>query len=256
MDQRKTGGAAAAFGTGAMLVTWALDGLGYHVPRTVLVLITVAGVFSILYAMRVWGDGIIRWVKTRGKPSVTSLMAVMGGVVLVVIGVGLIWWGLAQVTAAAQAQPSESPVDSSAPNPTAPAQTPAATPKPIPSSSPRPTVEQHNQGASGPIIGNVQGNVTINPPSSPPLPPRDPNGLYQFGEKVGEVQGAITTQPGYITFASVSFSKATDPTREFEYQDWVISYPQAAAPADGKRPAHFFGLNSGTTTARILRKRP
>ena len=65
----------------------------------------------------------------------------------------------------------------------------------------------------------------------PPQHARDPNALYQYGEPVADVQGAIISQAnGTVTFQAVHTAGKVDPTREVEYQNWVLSCPNLPAP--------------------------
>jgi hypothetical protein len=63
-------------------------------------------------------------------------------------------------------------------------------------------------------------------PKEPPPIPRDPDGLYQYGEKVAEGQGAVINQAnGIIEFQMVRSAGKADPSKDFEFRDWIVNCP-------------------------------
>jgi hypothetical protein len=61
--------------------------------------------------------------------------------------------------------------------------------------------------------------------------PRNPNALYQDGEIVAEVDGAVPSQGNHImTFRTVRTHGKADKNREVEYQDWVLNCPDLPGP--------------------------
>jgi hypothetical protein len=85
---------------------------------------------------------------------------------------------------------------------------------------------------------------------------RNPNALYQYGEPVAEVQGAVISQAnGIVTFQALHTSGKADKTREVEYQDWVLRCPQLPAPAPNVMVGQYNGMVWGAT-CDIIRKRP
>ena len=90
-------------------------------------------------------------------------------------------------------------------------------------------------------------------PDTPPT--RNPNALYQYNEAVAEVQGAAASQAnGTITFQFVRTTGKADPTREVEYQDWVLSCPDLPRPKPNEFVGQFMGVLAGEV-CRIIRKR-
>lgn len=91
-------------------------------------------------------------------------------------------------------------------------------------------------------------------PVAPAQPARNPNALYQYGEVVAEVQGAVISQAnGSVTFQVVrTFGKA-NPTREVEYQDWVLTCPHLPTPPLGAIVGQFNGMLAGERCT-IIRK--
>lgn len=84
---------------------------------------------------------------------------------------------------------------------------------------------------------------------------RNPNALYQYGEPVAEVQGAVISQAnGIVTFQALHTSGKADKAREVEYQDWVLRCPQLPAPAPNVVVGQFIGMVAGAT-CDIIRKR-
>ncbi len=85
-------------------------------------------------------------------------------------------------------------------------------------------------------------------------PTRNPNALYQYGDAVAEVQGAVISQAnGIVTIQSVRPTGKADPGREVEYQDWVLTCPDLPAPRPNVIVGQFSGLLVGET-CRIIRK--
>jgi hypothetical protein len=123
-----------------------------------------------------------------------------------------------------------------------------------------PTLQVVAQSGTGIASGNntiITGPVTIGPPIPSPTvpPPRNPNALYQYGEAVAEVQGAVISQAnGTVTFQAIHTAGKADPSREVEYQDWVLRCPDLAAPRPGVF-GQFSGVVAGATCT-IVRKIP
>jgi hypothetical protein len=92
------------------------------------------------------------------------------------------------------------------------------------------------------------------PQMVPAHPARDPNGLYQFGNLIGTVQGAVVTpEHSAATFQFIRLSTAPDPTREIEYQDWTLICDGLPPPKQG-----FVGTTSIVImglTCRIIGRR-
>jgi hypothetical protein len=87
-------------------------------------------------------------------------------------------------------------------------------------------------------------------------PARNPNALYQYGEAVADVQGAVISQAnGTVTFQTVHTAGKADPAREVEYQDWVLSCPGLPAPKPNVLVGEFSGMIIGEA-CNILRRRP
>jgi hypothetical protein len=81
-------------------------------------------------------------------------------------------------------------------------------------------------------------------------PARNPNALYQYNEQVADVQGAVVTQAnGTISFMAIHTIGHADPTRDVEYQDWVLSCPDLPHP----RPNVIVGTFTGMVTGEVCR---
>jgi hypothetical protein len=79
-------------------------------------------------------------------------------------------------------------------------------------------------------------------------PARNPNALYQYGEAVAEVQGAVLSQAnGTVTFQTIRSAGKADSTREVEYQDWVLRCPNLPGPRPGTIVGQFSGMVVGET---------
>jgi hypothetical protein len=92
--------------------------------------------------------------------------------------------------------------------------------------------------------------------SSPGKPARNPNALYQYGEPVADVQGAVISQAqGIVTFQGMHTTGKADPTREVEYQDWVLLCPDLPRPPSNAFVGQFSGVVAGGRCT-ILRKAP
>ena len=106
------------------------------------------------------------------------------------------------------------------------------------------------------IFDKLEKKLLPNTTQPETRPPRNPNALYQYGEAVAEVQGAIISQAnGTVTFQVVKTAGKADPTREVEYQDWVLNCPNLPRPS----PNELVGLFSGMVIAEqctIIRKLP
>jgi hypothetical protein len=69
--------------------------------------------------------------------------------------------------------------------------------------------------------GQVGNNTIINPFT------RDPDGLYQSGNKVGKVKNpTINLTNGTIDFQVISFSEYPDPNKPLEYKNHLIHCDQ------------------------------
>jgi hypothetical protein len=80
-------------------------------------------------------------------------------------------------------------------------------------------------------------------------PARNPNALYQYDEKVADVQGAVVLpSQGTASFQMIHMIAQIDPTHELEYQDWVLVCPDLPQPKKG-----FVGLTSGMITGMSCR---
>src|SRR5208282_6416680 len=84
---------------------------------------------------------------------------------------------------------------------------------------------------------------------------RSPNALYQYGDLVGDVQGAVISQAnGIVTFRFVHGNGKADPKHEVQYQDWLLSCPELPPhpPAD----ANIGGIDQAIAplTCTIMRK--
>jgi hypothetical protein len=85
-------------------------------------------------------------------------------------------------------------------------------------------------------------------------PTRNPNALYQYGDAVADVQGAVISQAsGTVTFQIIHTAGKADPTREVEYQDWVLTCPNLPAPKANEVVGQFSGTLVGET-CHIIRK--
>jgi hypothetical protein len=99
------------------------------------------------------------------------------------------------------------------------------------------------------IFSSLKQVFFSSPPSSPSVPSsapaRDPNALYQYGEPVVEGQGGVVDQAhGIVRFQGMRTAGKADPSREFEYQDWIVRCPDLPTP----RPNAFYGPYSGLVT--------
>ncbi len=71
-------------------------------------------------------------------------------------------------------------------------------------------------------------------PAAPIQPARNPNALYQYKEMVATVQGAVVLQSqGTVSFQVIHATAQIDPTRELDYQDWVLLCPDLPKPKQG-----------------------
>jgi len=101
------------------------------------------------------------------------------------------------------------------------------------------------------IFETLQKKLLAEPPQQHA---RDPNALYQYGELVAEVQGAVISQAnGTVTFQTVHTSGKADSTHEVEYQNWVLSCPDLPAPCPNTMVGQFSGMVVGEKCA-IVRK--
>jgi hypothetical protein len=102
------------------------------------------------------------------------------------------------------------------------------------------------------VVARVYGaTVTPSTPQS-----HDPNALYQYGEPVADVQGAVISQAqGMVTFQALHTAGKADPTREVEYQDWVLSCPDLPRPPPNAFVGQFSGVVAGEKCT-IVRKAP
>jgi hypothetical protein len=83
-------------------------------------------------------------------------------------------------------------------------------------------------------------------PRTAPALQRDPNALYQYGDIVGDVQGAVVSQSNSLTTFQVVRSNGTaDPTRGVEYQNWVLSCPDLPTPRPNEIVGQFVGMIVG-----------
>ena len=83
---------------------------------------------------------------------------------------------------------------------------------------------------------------------------RNPNALYQYDEKVAEVQGAVISQAnGVVTFQAIRTAGKADPAREVEYQDWVLRCPNLPKPHPDVIIGQFIGVIAGAV-CDIFRK--
>ncbi len=75
---------------------------------------------------------------------------------------------------------------------------------------------------------------------------RDPNALYQYGEVMGDVQGAVVSQSdSLVTFQVARSNGKADPTRDVEYQNWVIRCPDLPRPRPNEMVGQFVGMVVG-----------
>lgn len=89
-------------------------------------------------------------------------------------------------------------------------------------------------------------NAFPNPSSSNVMPQRDPNALYQYDEKVGDVQGAVVSPANStVSFQVVRSNGKADPTRNVEYQDWKLSCPDLPRPGPNEIVGQFIGMVVG-----------
>ena len=99
------------------------------------------------------------------------------------------------------------------------------------------------------------------PPPTPAVPPtphaaRNPNTLYQYGEAIADVQGAVISQAdGVVTFQSARSNGKADTKREIEYQDWGLACPDLPRPPPNVIVGQFVGLVVGMRCT-ITRKLP
>jgi hypothetical protein len=92
-------------------------------------------------------------------------------------------------------------------------------------------------------------------PATVPPPARDPNALYQYGEAVANVQGPVISQSSStVTFQAVRTTGKADPTRDVEFQDWVLRCPDLPRPPPNAIVGQFIGVVAGETCS-IIRKR-
>jgi hypothetical protein len=100
------------------------------------------------------------------------------------------------------------------------------------------------------IFDDLQAKLIVS--SAAPSAARNPNAIYQYGESVGEVQGAVISQAnGIVTFQTVHTSGKADPNRDVEYQNWVLRCPNLPAPAPGTTAGMFSGVIAGEKCAII-----
>jgi hypothetical protein len=86
--------------------------------------------------------------------------------------------------------------------------------------------------------------------------PRNPNALYQYGEPVADVQGAVISQAnGTVTFQAVHTTGKADRTREVEYQSWVLRCPELPGPPPNAIVGQYSGMVVGEKCS-IVRKAP
>jgi hypothetical protein len=104
------------------------------------------------------------------------------------------------------------------------------------------------------IFNTLQQKLLPDAASPPQQPTRDPNALYQYGEPVADVQGAVISQAnGTVTFQVIRSSGKANPAREVEYQNWVLSCPHIPAPPPNTYVGQFNGMAVGETCT-IVRK--
>jgi hypothetical protein len=76
------------------------------------------------------------------------------------------------------------------------------------------------------------------------------------GESVADIQGAIISQAnGTVAFQTVRTAGKADPTREVEYQDWVLNCPNPPRPAPNVIVGQYVGMLVGET-GRVIRELP
>ena len=89
-------------------------------------------------------------------------------------------------------------------------------------------------------------NAFSTPSSGNATPQHDPNALYQYDEKVGDVQGAVVSPANsVVTFEIVRPNGKADPTRNVEYQDWELSCPDLPRPGPNEIVGQFIGMVVG-----------
>ncbi len=100
------------------------------------------------------------------------------------------------------------------------------------------------------VLSMLQSKVISNT-----YPDRNPNSLYQYGDVIAEVQGAvISVSNGSVTFQNVRNAGKADPTRDVEYQDWILRCPDLPRPLPNTFVGQYIGVVAGETCS-IVRKR-
>jgi hypothetical protein len=123
-----------------------------------------------------------------------------------------------------------------------------------PSNPPAPSVVQNGTGIASGNNTIIHGPVTIGQPTVTPR--RNPDALYQYGEIVAEVQGAVISQAnGIMTFQFLRTAGKADSDRELEFRDWVLRCPNLPRPPPNTFVGQFSGVMSGGTCT-IVRKMP
>ncbi len=87
----------------------------------------------------------------------------------------------------------------------------------------------HTQ-SSDPVVGDGSGtrqpaNINLTRPTQPE---RDPNGLYQFGEKIAVVEAPkVDLAHRLVHFATIKKAPTLNVDADFEYQNYVLHYQKA-----------------------------
>jgi hypothetical protein len=98
-------------------------------------------------------------------------------------------------------------------------------------------------------------NVVFPPrPQTPSRATRNPDSLYQYDEAVADGIGGVVDQAsGLVKFQAIRSTGKADPSREFEYRDWVLLCPDVSRPPPNAVVGQFIGMTVGAT-CRIVRK--
>jgi hypothetical protein len=87
----------------------------------------------------------------------------------------------------------------------------------------------HTQSSDA-VVGDGFGtrqpaNINL---TRPPKPVRDPNGLYQFGEKIAVVEAPkVDLAHRLVHFATIRKAPTLNVDADFEYQNYVLHYEKA-----------------------------
>jgi tRNA_anti-like len=73
---------------------YSADHLHWNIPDGVYVLIAIISAALILWAICVALASLFGWIAAKGRPTLSSFFMVIGGGIIILIGVGIVWLGL------------------------------------------------------------------------------------------------------------------------------------------------------------------